>query len=275
MDLHVRARGSGDAGTLLFLHGFPFHGAIWEPQMADLPPGWRGIAPDLRGFGRSPLGAAELPSGRRMGAGVALPDEAVLTMDALAADAAELIERHAAGPAVVCGMSMGGYVAFALWRRRPELIRALILMDTRPGPDGDEARENRRRLATTARESGATPVATAMLPSLLSTHTRERNPDVAETVREIMEATAPRTLVAALAGMAARADSTPDLPAIDVPTLVIVGAEDGITPPEQARAMADAIPGARLEVVEGAGHLPGLEDPPAVNWVISDFLETL
>lgn len=275
MELHLRSRGSGENGTLLFLHGFPFDGSVWDPQMAALPDGWQGLAPDLRGFGRSPLGAAELPSGRRLGAGVALADEAVLTMDALADDAAQLLEGHAAGPAVVCGLSMGGYVAFALRRRRPALVRGLILMDTQPGPDGDEARENRRRTAASARESGPAPVAMAMLPSLLSRGTRERSPEVAETVRRMMEATAPRTLIAALAGMAARADSTGDLPAIDVPTLIIVGAHDTITPPDQARAMADGIPGARLEVVADAAHLPGLEAPAVVNGLIADFLATL
>ena len=272
MDLHVRTLGSGDAGTVLFVHGFPFDGSIWDPQLKALPRGWRGLAPDLRGFGRSPLGAQDLVSGRKAGAGVAHPDEVVLTMDAIAVDLADTIERHAGGPAVVVGLSMGGYAAFALLRRRPELVRGLVLMDTRAGPDDDEGRENRRRMAGTAREKGARPIATAMMDKLISARTRAERPQVIDPLRVMMEATPPRTLIAALAGMAARPDSTGDLPGIDVPTMVVVGAEDPITPPAEARAMADAIPGARLEIVEGAAHLPGLEQPSVTNFLIADFL---
>ncbi|MBW3554273.1 MAG: alpha/beta fold hydrolase [Gemmatimonadetes bacterium] len=275
MDLHVRTAGSADDGTIVFVHGFPFDGSIWDLQLEALPPGWRGIAPDLRGFGLSPLGVGDLPSGRKGGAGVAYPEEVVLTMDAAAEDVAELIERYSEGPAVVCGMSMGGYVTFALLRQRPELVRGVILMDTRPGPDNDEGRENRRRMASTVRTDGSTPIASAMLGSLVSDATRKRHPQVVEKLRTIMEGTAPETIVAALAGMAARHDFTPELPGLSVPALVIVGAEDSITPPDQARAMAAALPQARLEIVDGAAHLPGLENAPVVNRLISDFLDTL
>lgn len=275
MKLHSRSRGDGATGTVLFLHGFPFDGSIWDAQLDALPDGWRGLAPDLRGFGRSPLGAAELPDGRKLGSGVALPGEAVLTMDALAEDVAELIRDEGGEPVVACALSMGGYAAFALLRRHPEFLRGLVLMDTRAGPDGDEGRENRRRMAATARESGAHPIATAMLPGLLSNATRERDPAVAERIRAMMEATAPRTLIAALAGMAARSDSTPGLAAIHVPTLVLVGAEDTLTPPEAARSMAEAIPGARLEVIDGAAHLPCVEAPTATNGLLAEHLRSL
>lgn len=272
MDLHVRTVGSGDAGTIVFVHGFPFDGSIWDAQLRGLPVGWRGIAPDLRGFGRSPLGAEELPSGRKAGAGVAHPDEVVLTMDAIAVDLVDTIERHAGGPAVVVGLSMGGYATFALLRRRPELVRALVLMDTRAVPDSDEGRENRRRMAATARTKGARPIAAAMLDKLIADGTRAERPHVVDPLRRMMEATPPRTLIAALAGMAARRDASGDLPGIDVPTMVVVGALDTITPLDEARAMARAIPGARLEVVEGAAHLPGLEQPAVVNFLLADFI---
>ena len=274
MDLHVRTAGSGD-GTIVFIHGFPFDGSIWNLQLEALPPGWRGVAPDLRGFGHSPLGVGSLPRGREGGAGVAYPEEAVLSMDVAAADVAELIERYADGPAVVCGMSMGGYVAFALLRQRPELVRGLILMDTRPGPDDDEGRENRRRMASTVRTAGSAPVAAAMLGSLISDTTRQHHPDLVGKLRSIMEGTAPETIVAALAGMAARHDFTHELPQLDLPALVLVGAEDTITPPDLSRAMAAALPRARLEIIDGAAHLPGLEKAPVVNRLIADFLLAL
>ena len=271
----MRSTGDGDAGTVLFVHGFPFDGSIWDAQLAALPEGWRGLAPDLRGFGRSPLGADELPSGGRAGAGVAFREEVVLTMDALAADLAETARKHADGPVVVCGLSMGGYAAFALLRKHPDLIRALVLMDTRAEPDGDAGRETRRRMAATARQSGARAIASAMLPGLLSTTTRQGGADVAERIQAMIEATPPRTIVAALAGMASRPDSTRDLPGIMVPTLVIVGAEDTLTPPESARAMAEAIPGAQLEVIAGAAHLPCVEAPEETSYLLADFLNDL
>lgn len=275
MDLHVRSTGSGEKGTVVFVHGFPFDGSIWEAQLAALPRGWRGVAPDLRGFGRSPLGAADLPSGRKAGAGVAHADEPVLTMDSLADDLARLIERHAGGPAVVAGLSMGGYAAFALLRRRPELVRALVLVDTRAAPDSDEARENRRRMAATIRTAGTRPVVTAMVGALIGERTRTGRPDVVEALDAMMSAIEPLTLIAALAGMAGRNDSTAFLPEIDFPTLVIVGAEDAIIPPSEAAAMAAAIPGARFETVDGAAHLPCLEEPDVVNWILADFLAGL
>lgn len=275
MDLHVRTTGSGDAGTILFLHGFPFDGSVWDPQMAALPTGWRGLAPDLRGFGRTPLGAAGLPTGADEPDAIARADEAVLTMDALAGDVARLVDERVGGPVVVCGLSMGGYVAFALHRLRPGLFRGLLLLDTRAGADTPEGRQGRRRMADTARQAGAAPIATAMLPALFAPASLDGRPDAVAKVRAMIQATAPRTLVAALAGMAARPDSTSDLPRIDVPTLVIVGAEDSITPPADARAMAAAVPGARLETIDGAGHLAALEAPGRVNPLIAAFLQNL
>lgn len=271
----AEAERAAPAGTVLFLHGFPLDGSLWDAQIAGLPGGWAGIAPDLRGFGRTPLGAAELPSGSHDPDSIARQDEAVLTMDAMAADVARLIDDGVAGPVVVCGLSMGGYVAFALLRQRPDLVRALILMDTRAAADTPEARENRRRMADTARGAGVEPIARAMVPSLLARSTMEEHPDVVANVRGMIEGTSPRTVIAAAAGMAERPDSTPDLPELAVPTLVIVGAEDAITPPDEARTMAGAIPGARLEVVDGAGHLTAIERPGPVNRLIGDFLREL
>jgi 3-oxoadipate enol-lactonase len=170
---------------------------------------------------------------------------------------------------------MGGYVAFALWRRRPELVRALVLADTRPDADSAEARENRARMADTARRAGPAAVAGAMLPSLLAGRTMEAQPDVVDAVRDMIATTATETLVAALAGMAARPDSSPDLEGIDVPTLVVVGEHDALTPPGIARSMADRIPRCRLEVLPDAGHVSNLESPGAFTAALKEFLTDL
>ena len=279
MNPHVHTSGPRDQatrGSVVFIHGFPFDGSMWEPQLAALPDGWRGLAPDLRGFGRSPInGDGCAPSGRRLGTGIALPDEPVLSMTCLADDIAALIEREVDGPAVICGLSMGGYVAFDLVRRRPELVRGLVLADTRAEADSDEGRENRMQMAQTVRRSGNRPIASAMIPDLLAPGTREDAPDVVDAVRSMILDTPPETVIAALAGMASRRDSTGDLPILPTPTLVIVGEHDAITPPDTARAMVDAIPEAELTVIPDAGHLSGMENPEAFNAALGAFLERM
>lgn len=277
MNLHVHESGQGHGETrptVVFLHGFPFDGSMWAPQLPALPPPWHGLAPDLRGFGATALAAVpgEVSTGRRIGGRIARDSEPVLTMARLADDVATLIERRADGRAVVCGLSMGGYVAFEMWRRHPALIQGLVLADTRADADDDEARENRLRMAQTARAAGPRPLATTMLPALLSDATREGAVRVVEKVREMILATPPETLIAALAGMAARPDSTADLSTISVPALVLAGAEDSITPPADARAMAAAIPGASFAEIPHAAHLSSLENPDAFNEALTGFL---
>ncbi|MDX1675659.1 MAG: alpha/beta fold hydrolase [Longimicrobiales bacterium] len=278
--LHIRASGprsDADRGTVVFIHGFPFDGSMWEPQLDALPEGWRGLAPDLRGFGQSPMddGTGDAPSGKRVGNGIAHADEPVLTMACLADDIAALIEEECDGPAVVCGLSMGGYVALELHRRHPDRLRGLVLADTRATADSDEARENRLRMAQTVRSSGTRPIASAMIPELLADSTRVARPELVDTVRSMILGTPPETVVAALAGMASRHDSTGELPGIDVPTLVVVGEHDAITPPDYARKMADGIPDATLAVIDGAGHLSGLENPGAFDLALREYLEGL
>jgi 3-oxoadipate enol-lactonase len=261
----------------VFIHGFPFHAGMWDGQLDRLPEGWRGLAPDLRGFGGSKgeLGSGEVATGKRVGGRIAGPDEAVLTMARAADDIAGVIEAEWDGPAVVCGLSMGGYVALELVRRRPDLVRALVLSDTRASADTDEGRENRMRMAQTARASGPEPIATAMIPDLLADTTLEEGPEVADFVKDMILDSPPASLVAALAGMAARHDFRGDLRTIDRPTLVIVGEQDRITPPESARVLVDGIPGARLEIIPYAGHLSNLENPEAFDRALAGFLETL
>lgn len=277
MNLHFRESGPADGsarGTILFLHGFPFDGSMWAPQLAALPEGWHGIAPDLRGFGETPMNAlrGEVRTGKRTGSGIALGSEPVLTMSRLADDVAELIDARAGGRAVICGLSMGGYVAFELWRRHRGCIQALVLADTRAEADDDEARENRRRMAQTARSSGVGAIASAMLPSLLSSRTLADAPALVEHVTGMILSTAPETVVAALAGMAARHDMTDVLPRLDIPTLVVAGEEDAITPTAGARRMAVAVPDASFHAIPRAGHLSNMEQPTAFNEALAAFI---
>lgn len=253
--LYWRERGRGEA--VLFLHAFPFHGGMWEGQLERLPERWRLIAPDLRGFGRS---AADAEGGP-------------LTMDRHADDVAALLDHLEIEAATVCGVSMGGYVAFALWRRHPERVRALVLCDTRAAADTEAARRARAQLAIRVRREGAKAAVDAMLPNLISEATRRERPEVEGRLRAIAESIEADTIVRALEGLAARPDSTGLLPTITVPTLVLHGAEDATVPLEEARAMAERIPDARLRIVEGAGHLPNVETPDAFDAELVHFMD--
>ncbi|MGH7518365.1 MAG: alpha/beta fold hydrolase [Gemmatimonadales bacterium] len=255
VNLAVDVRGDGPA--ILFVHGYPLDRTIWAPQL-DALDGWRRIAPDLRGMGQS-----DAPD---LGYAMATyANDLVALLDALG------VER-----AVVGGLSMGGYVAFELLRHWRERVSGLVLIDTRAEADSPDGRRAREAAAQQARELGANAVADAMLPNMLAGATRERDPALTERVRRMMAGTPVAGIIGALAAIRDRPDSTPLLSTLDgLPTLVMVGAEDRITPPDRARAMADRIPGARFVVIPGAGHLPTLEAPEATSDALRSFLDSL
>lgn len=247
----------GSGGPLLFLHAFPLHRRMWAAQLAALAGHAHCIAPDLRGFGES----------------TSAPP---YTMDQYADDAIALLDTlGAVEPAVVCGLSLGGYVAFALWRRHAARIRGLILADTRPSDDTSDTRRNRAALIETAQTRGSAAIAELQAQSLLSAHTVERSPELLDSVRAMIAAQSPEAIVGGTQAMLDRPDSTATLGTITVPTLVIVGADDEITPPAVAQAMHEAIPGSRMERLPRAGHLSNLERPAAFNGVVAEFLDTL
>ncbi|HEU5169372.1 MAG TPA: alpha/beta fold hydrolase, partial [Gemmatimonadales bacterium] len=250
--LAVDVRGEGPA--ILFVHGYPLDRSVWEPQVAALD-GWLRIAPDLRGMGQS-----DAPD---LGYAMATyAEDLVALLDALG------VER-----AVLCGLSMGGYVAFELLRRWRDRVRGLILVDTRAEADGAEGRRAREAAAQQARDHGAGAIADSMLPTMFAPGAGERRPALVARVRAIMAATPVAGIVGALAAMRDRVDSTPLLPTLaGLPTLVVVGAEDQLTPPACARAMAHRIPGARLVVVPEAGHLAPIEAAEATTRAIREFL---
>lgn len=240
----------------MFIHGFPHNRTLWAPQLGALLDHCRCIAPDLRGFGESTVSEP-------------------YTMDRYADDIAALLRHLDTTPAVVVGLSMGGYVSFALWRRHSSLVRALVLADTRAGADSEEARAQRQELIGVARERGAAAVADAQIGGMLGKTTREHNPDIVDSVRRLLSAAPVEGIVGALTAMMERPDSTPTLATITVPALLIAGEEDALTPPKEARAMHAAIAGSKLEIIPGAGHLSNLERPAAFNHVLGDFVGAL
>jgi len=249
----------GPGPAVVLLHGFPLSSAMWKEQVTGIGSIYRLIIPDLRGHGDSPA-----PDG-------------VYTMDEMADDVIELLDTLGLdAPVVVGGLSMGGYVALSLVARYPARIRGLMLMDTRAGADSPEAAQKREEMAQTVIDAGnAGPVVESMVPRLFAKTTLEQRPERVAVLREVMEQTSPRGIAGALRGMACRPDRRGDLASIAVPTLVLVGEEDVITPPAEAQALADAISGSRLEVVSNSGHMAPYENPSIANPVILRFLEGL
>jgi pimeloyl-ACP methyl ester carboxylesterase len=241
----------GARAPLLLVHGWPLDRSAWQPQADVFGAERRVVVPDLVGFGTS-SGA-----GRR-------------TMAAHAADLVALLDALAIPRAVVAGLSMGGYVALALALGHPERLAGLVLADTRAEADTPEQRAARQDLAELVAREGVGALAGRLLPRLLSTDAR---PDVRTTTTRIIEAQPAEGVVAGLGAMADRPDVTGQLPSLRAPTLVLVGAQDLITPPEAAETLARGIPGARLVVIPGAGHLANLEEPGAFNAALRGFLD--
>jgi 3-oxoadipate enol-lactonase len=246
----------GDGRCVLFIHGYPFDRTLWHYQLSHLE-GWRRIAPDLRGMGLSDA-----------------PDLGY-SMTTYADDLAALLDALGVESAVLCGLSMGGYVAFEFLRRFRHRVLGLVLMDTRAEADTPDGRRARDAQAAQARDRGPAAVGEAMLPQLFAEADPAHSP-AATRARRMIAGTPVAGIVGALSAMRDRPDSSDLLATLDgIPTLVAVGAHDRITPPDRAEAMADAIPGARFEVIAGAGHLPPLEKPAETTALLADFLKSL
>ena len=255
VNLAVEVRGEGPA--ILLVHGYPLDRTLWQHQLGALT-GFRRIAPDLRGLGLSDA-----------------PDLGY-SMATYADDLAALLDVLHADQVVICGLSMGGYVALEFARRYRSRLRGLVLMDTRADVDTPEQRKARESAMQVARERGAAAIAEHMLPNLFAPGAKETDPQAVERVRTMIEAAPVKGIVGALGAMRDRGDSLVTLPELaGLPTLVVVGEQDRVTPPAIARSIADAIPGATLSVIPGAGHLPPVEQPLATTRVLTEFLQSL
>jgi pimeloyl-ACP methyl ester carboxylesterase len=241
-------------GTLLLLHAFPLNARMWEGQLALADTGWRVIAPQLRGFDG---GAGEPPAA---------------SVDDYAGDVIDLLDALHVHQAVVGGLSMGGYVAFALLRLAARYVQGLILADTRSQADTPEGVAGRVRLLQLVHEQGPSAVADEMIPKLLGETTRRMRPAVAEQVRSLVLSSSADAIADAIRALMTRPDSTPLLSAIHVPTLIVVGDEDTLTPPAAAEEMHRAIGGSEMVRIPEAGHLSNLEQPERFNAALAAFL---
>jgi pimeloyl-ACP methyl ester carboxylesterase len=252
------APGATDHRTLVLLHAFPLGAGMWEPQIRSIPRGWRLITPDLRGFG-----------------GTTDPDGTSPGMDDYAQDVIDLLAELGVPRAVVGGCSMGGYATFAVLRKAPDLVDAVVLADTRAGADSPEGRANRRGMLALVDREGPSGVAREMMPKLLGPTTRNSDPTVESTVRRLIKQQSTPAIRGAILRMLDRPDSMATVSALRMPALIVVGEEDELTPVAESRRMADAIPGSTLDVIPGAGHLANLEQPVRFNATLSAFLTSL
>ena len=255
--MSYREFGEGPGDPLILLHAFPLDSRMFEPQTKALAGLRRLITPDYPGFGRSPRIPAQ-PDVRYYAEGVR-----------------GLLDRLALERVVLGGVSMGGYVAFECLRLFPERVSGLVLANTRPEPDSEEMRENRKEMARRVADEGVGVLVELQMGRLLSRNTFEGNEEVVEKVRAMILESNPNGVVAALGAMRERPDSTPLLGKIGVPTLIIGGEEDEISSPEIMGAMAEKIPDSRHVTLSGAGHLSNLEAQEGFNAALKEFLREI
>ena len=246
---------SGAGTPLVLLHAFPLDGRMWAPQVEALAGSYQVIVPDLRGFGAAREQAVEEAG-----------------MDLLADDVARLLDDRGLDRVILGGLSMGGYVALAFVRHHADRLGGLLLLDTKATADSEEARADRLRMVERLLAEGNGFLPEVMLPRLLGKTSLEERPELVKRVTALVAEQDAHAAAAAQRGMAARPDTTDVLASIDVPTLVVTGAEDALFAPEVGRELASAIPGARFLLVEEAGHLSSLERPEVVNEALLDFL---
>ena len=246
----------GKGTPLLFIHGWPHNKSLWSAQLRGLPTQARCLAPDLRGFGESSV-------------------EGPYSIDQYADDLAAFHTVVGVERAVVCGLSMGGYIALSMLRRHRPRVRALILTSTRVTADSDEGRQKRQRLIEFTESRGVEALAAAQLSPMVGETTFTSRPDTVEALRQMMAGAPAEGVIGGQRAMCERVDSSDLLASIDFPTLVVSGDQDTITPPEELRALAREIPNSKLQVIPTSGHVCCFEKPAAFNHVIGEFLAQL
>ena len=254
--LEAPARGvDRPQGTLVLIHAFPLNARFWEPQLSLADRGWRVLAPQLGGVD----GGREQPP--------------TTSIDDYAGTVFDLLDQLHVHEAVIGGLSMGGYVTMAMFRHAPRYFRGMLLADTRPQADTPEGLEGRARMLQLLRDKGPSAVADEMMPKLLGETTRRTQPELTERVRSLILSNSSDAIAGAIAALRSRQDSTSLLASVRCPTLIIVGEEDTLTPPQLSRDMHRAIAGSELVVVPGAGHLTSLEQPSPFNEALARFLD--
>ncbi|MBH0187953.1 MAG: alpha/beta fold hydrolase [Nitrospira sp.] len=248
---------TGHGLPIVFLHAFPLNRTMWAQQEAGLSPHCRVVTIDLRGHGES-----DAPLWH-------------YSLNQAAEDVRALLDHLSIRQAVFVGLSMGGYILFALYRKHADRVKGLVLADTRAQADTPEGKEGRFQMAQTAYKKGPSAVADIMIPKLLSPVTIRTRPEIVHRVRMMIEGNQVSGIAGDLMAMAERPDSIPLLKQIHCPTQIVVGELDQATPLSDATLMADQIPGARLAIIPGAAHLANVEQPERFTHIVRSFVESV
>lgn len=255
-DIQLAFDDTGSGRSVILLHGYPFNRTIWGHQVAALRDEFRLITPDLRGFGDS--------------------DSTVdACMNRMAQDVARLMDALDLSRATIGGLSMGGYVVLSFYKQFPERVEGLLLADTRAQSDTEEGRQTRVKQRDQILAEGMAGIADSMLPKLLTPETVSKRAELVKQVHDMMIRTTPLGAAAALMGMAGRDDQTELLSRISVPTLIVVGREDPITPVQDSQLMHDSIAGSELVIIEKASHVSNMEQADLFNERLRSFLRQL
>lgn len=241
--------------TIVFFHAFPLSGQMWKEQVSFLSGDYNCITPDLPGFGKS-----------------ILPDHPV-TFEFYVDEMLKFIETNKIQKSIWCGLSMGGYLAMRLYERAPEKCSGLILCDTKAGADGNEAKL-KRWASIQALKKNRDEFINAQFNALVGESSKS-NSQLKSTIDNLIKENQDKGIASGLIGLATRTDNTPGLAKITVPTLIVVGDEDKVTPVSEAEVMNKAIAGSKLKVLNKTGHLSNLENPKEFNAVIAEFLNEL
>ena len=250
--IHYVDTSDPSARPIVLVHGFPFSHEMWSPQIASLEKELRVVAYDVRGHGRSDVGDGQY------------------TLELFVDDLVGLLDHLKIQKAVLCGLSMGGYIVLRAIERNPERCLALVLCDTSSQADSNEAKPRRAASIKAIKREGVKPFADAFLESAFAL--KARNDKARLLMEEIIESNSPSGICGTLLALAGRTDTTATLPTIKVPTLILVGELDRITPPALSQRMHDEIPSSELHNVANAGHLSNLENPAHFNECLLDFL---
>ena len=255
--MNYTVKGSEKGLPVIFIHGFPFSHRMWDPQLAALPPRFRGIAYDIRGHGLSD------------------PGDGQYSIEFFVDDLIGLLDYLDVKKGVLCGLSMGGYITLRAVERYPKRFKAMILADTRSEADTNEGKIKRAEAITSIKSSGVYAFAEGFIKMVLAPDTFENHPAVADKVRGMIVTNSPRGVCGTLLALAARTDTSTALKKMNIPTLILVGEHDALTPPADAEKLADQLPKAELHVVPHAAHMSNLENIPFFNERLLAFLDSL
>lgn len=250
-------RGLPQGLPVVFIHGFPFNHSMWEPQMKALPNNIRAVTYDVRGHGESDVA------------------DGIYTIEIFVDDLIALLEHLSIEKTVLCGLSMGGYVTLRAFERHPERFKALILCDTRTEADTNEGKVKRSASIKTVKTDGVGAFADGFVKAVLAERSFQANPAVVDTVRDMIKGNSALGICGTLLALAARTDTTAVLSSVRIPTLILVGAEDKLTPPSASESMRDRIAKSEMHVIPHAGHMSNLENAEEFNAHLIPFLKKM